>query len=260
MLFLLRKIRKSLFIPGKLRTYLAYAAGEIILIVVGILIAVQIGNWNQMRKDRAEETEVLLRLKTDFEANQELLTVNQEQYSQGSERMRALLEILDPEPNVHPDDLIFSYMRSLGFTPKYTPKVGVINGLINSGRITLIRNEELNYLLNAWPSAYDGYEYILNDLILSRASDQVSRKLYQNRDLEVGVLDELGSSGVSNFRYNQEELLSNPEFENRIETRRIQTEVLLSIITSLLSHQQSILDLIDAELQERGALPPSTSQ
>ena len=65
-------------------------------------------------------------------------------------------------------------------------------------------------------------------------------------------MDELSSSGKSNFRYNQEALLANPEFENRIETRRIQTEVLLSIISSLLSHQQSILTLIDAELAERG--------
>ena len=41
MLFILRKIRKSFFLPGKLRTYLAYAAGEILLIIVGILIALE---------------------------------------------------------------------------------------------------------------------------------------------------------------------------------------------------------------------------
>jgi hypothetical protein len=42
MLFIFRKLRKSFFLPGKARTYLAYALGEIVLIVVGILIAVGI--------------------------------------------------------------------------------------------------------------------------------------------------------------------------------------------------------------------------
>ena len=50
MLFIFRKIRRSFFLPGKVRTYLAYAVGEIILIVVGILIAVQIGDWKEEAK------------------------------------------------------------------------------------------------------------------------------------------------------------------------------------------------------------------
>jgi hypothetical protein len=43
MLFIFRKIRRSFFLPGKVRTYLAYALGEIALIMVGILLALQIG-------------------------------------------------------------------------------------------------------------------------------------------------------------------------------------------------------------------------
>ncbi len=42
MLLILRKIRRSFFLPGKVKTYLAYAVGEIVLIVVGILLALQI--------------------------------------------------------------------------------------------------------------------------------------------------------------------------------------------------------------------------
>ncbi|QXD25802.1 hypothetical protein F7C95_07935 [Opitutia bacterium ISCC 51] len=46
MLFIFRKLRRSFFQPGKFRTYIAYAIGEILLIVIGILIALQIQNWN----------------------------------------------------------------------------------------------------------------------------------------------------------------------------------------------------------------------
>jgi hypothetical protein len=55
MLHLLRFISKDLIQVNHVKKYLVYAFGEILLIVLGILIAVQIGNWNQARKERLEE-------------------------------------------------------------------------------------------------------------------------------------------------------------------------------------------------------------
>ena len=52
---LLRRIRKRLMKEGKLKSYLAYAIGEIILVVIGILLALQINTWNQEKKNRALE-------------------------------------------------------------------------------------------------------------------------------------------------------------------------------------------------------------
>ena len=59
MLHFLRIIRKDLIQVNNVKKYFLYAIGEILLIVVGILIAVQIGNWNQERRDRKEERVVL---------------------------------------------------------------------------------------------------------------------------------------------------------------------------------------------------------
>jgi hypothetical protein len=67
MLFIFRKLRRSFFLPGKVRTYLAYAVGEIVLIVVGILIALQISEWNQERRDGMEEREILSRISEEAE-------------------------------------------------------------------------------------------------------------------------------------------------------------------------------------------------
>lgn len=47
-----RKIRKKLLADSKLKKYLTYAIGEILLVVIGILIALQINNWNEERKER----------------------------------------------------------------------------------------------------------------------------------------------------------------------------------------------------------------
>lgn len=45
-----RKIRQNLLLEGKTGTYLKYAIGEILLVVIGILIALQVNNWNEGRK------------------------------------------------------------------------------------------------------------------------------------------------------------------------------------------------------------------
>ena len=50
-----RNIRKTLLSEGKTSKYLKYAIGEIILVVIGILIALQVNNWNELRKHRANE-------------------------------------------------------------------------------------------------------------------------------------------------------------------------------------------------------------
>ena len=54
-----RKIRYDLMEKNKTGKYLKYAIGEIILVVIGILIALSINNWNEYRKDRIVEKEVL---------------------------------------------------------------------------------------------------------------------------------------------------------------------------------------------------------
>ena len=58
MIKLFRNIRQNLIMENKTGKYLKYAIGEIILVVIGILIALQINNWNEVRKN--DEKEALL--------------------------------------------------------------------------------------------------------------------------------------------------------------------------------------------------------
>ncbi|MFT6882510.1 MAG: outer membrane murein-binding lipoprotein Lpp [Marinoscillum sp.] len=70
MLFLLRKIRRKLIsTDNKIATYLLYAIGEIILVVIGILIAVKIDNWNSQQNQRAVEISHFINLKKDLFAD-----------------------------------------------------------------------------------------------------------------------------------------------------------------------------------------------
>lgn len=62
-----RKIRQKLLSENKFSKYLIYAIGEIVLVVIGILIALQINNLNEAKKTRTKEISYLANLKNDLE-------------------------------------------------------------------------------------------------------------------------------------------------------------------------------------------------
>ena len=62
-----RSLRMQLLSENKTGKYLKYAIGEIILVVIGILIALQINNWNENRKLHNEELGLLLEVKSNLE-------------------------------------------------------------------------------------------------------------------------------------------------------------------------------------------------
>ena len=60
-----RKIRKKFANENKPLKYLRYAIGEILLVVIGILIALQVNNWNEVHKLKKVEIKILNELKAD---------------------------------------------------------------------------------------------------------------------------------------------------------------------------------------------------
>jgi len=71
MIKLFRNIRKNLLKEGKTANYLKYAIGEIVLVVIGILLALQINNWNENRKLQKEELKLLHDIKANLKATLE---------------------------------------------------------------------------------------------------------------------------------------------------------------------------------------------
>ncbi|MEP0133390.1 MAG: DUF6090 family protein [Eudoraea sp.] len=68
-----RRIRRKLADDNKPLKYMRYAIGEIVLVVVGILIALSINNWNQNRLNQLDKKEILSKLQIEFQANKNIL-------------------------------------------------------------------------------------------------------------------------------------------------------------------------------------------
>ncbi len=64
-----RKIRQDLLMENKTGKYFKYAIGEIVLVVIGILIALQINNWNTERQNENIKTSLLVKLEAELDYN-----------------------------------------------------------------------------------------------------------------------------------------------------------------------------------------------
>ena len=71
MLHFFRRIRRGLLSDNRFRKYLIYAIGEIFLVMIGILLALQVNNWNEQRKAKHQEIKLLKQLNSDLERNLE---------------------------------------------------------------------------------------------------------------------------------------------------------------------------------------------
>src|SRR6056297_2039526 len=77
-----RKIRQNFLSEGKTAKYLTYAVGEIVLVVIGILIALSINNWNQTLKNRKAEKYILESLHNEFLLIKKELRSKQKRYEE----------------------------------------------------------------------------------------------------------------------------------------------------------------------------------
>ncbi|UWX54383.1 DUF6090 family protein [Maribacter litopenaei] len=102
-----RKTRQKLLAEKKLGRYPAYAIGEIVLVVIGILIALAINNKNQRNIDYQNEKTYLLGLKEEFNTNKYKLTELMAVNKANIEATREILELINLKDSVPPRDGIF---------------------------------------------------------------------------------------------------------------------------------------------------------
>lgn len=146
MIKFLRNIRKSTLKEGKIINYLKYAIGEIILVVIGILIALSINNWNEKRKNEKLGKEFLSSIKQDL--TQDLSTL---------ERLTPILELrlsryrdIDLS-TINYINIDIKEVNDTIIDPKYfvyphqsfRPKFGTYNSLLSEGKTGLITNRDL---------------------------------------------------------------------------------------------------------------------
>ena len=145
---LFRKMRYYFIGNDKISNYISYAIGEIILVVIGILIAISVNGWNEERKREQLEHKILLSLKAEFEESRELLSATMKAQKNVLTRSNALLKIYQSEMPLPGNDSIKKLVK-YGALAWHREELitGSYNVLINSGNSELVKNEKLMELL-----------------------------------------------------------------------------------------------------------------
>jgi hypothetical protein len=142
---------------GKTARYITYAIGEIFLVVVGILIALYINNWNEDRKDRRKEKAILKELNKDFQKNLAQFNRLKAVYFSSLDASLKFKYYINQTDLIKVKDSIAKYYYA-GFNGvSFNPSNGVVESLISSGEYQLISNDTLRNYLISWKDVLEDY-------------------------------------------------------------------------------------------------------
>ena len=172
-----RKIRYDLMEKNKTGKYLKYAIGEILLVMIGILLALQVSNWNSDRKDRINERKLLDNIHRDFIANK----VNFDSLKVFNYRNVAALDSMIALFPIDKDSVkrkaYWKHNKNIEEI-RYNAYSSTVETVISSNSLELIENEELQGYLMSW-----------KDVLLDFQEEENSYHRMMNNDYWPNILE-----------------------------------------------------------------------
>ncbi|MFH4968595.1 DUF6090 family protein [Gaetbulibacter sp. M240] len=252
-----RNLRKTFLAEGKTGKYVKYAVGEIVLVVIGILIALSINNWNESKRLKKEETLYLERLKIDLEKD----TLY---YNNTIDRANLLIErsnlffikLYDEQKSIDEARELLSI--PLWDSEYLTIQDNTYMELVSSGKLNIISNATLKVAI------VDFYRLVESHKNYIREGNEYSRELMahhasnypglikQSRDpmeLEKIINDRM-------FRMEDFQFLNTPSsdqfqsFEDIVMVYKIKHEAFINLFKELKSRSNDLLYQIEQENRE----------
>jgi uncharacterized protein DUF6090 len=252
MLQFFRKIRQQLLTENKFSKYLLYAIGEIVLVVIGILIALSINNWNEIQKTKSKAQTYLALLKEEFGYNLEMLEQVMEANKKYADNAWEISKYIGPDkPQLTEEEFASLLFGAIRTEVQYRPSSGVLDEIINSGKLGIFSNQSLRTSLSSWDGIIfkirfqeqelTRHRYGLYDILMAKGN---SRRAFYD------TYGEMFEIAQSKFEKGNLDLLNSVEFENQLfvflATSRFSNE---GYYPSLKEEIDKILQLIEDELE-----------
>ena len=138
---------------NKVKSYLLYALGEIILVVIGILIALQVNSWHQHLLDKREAENIKANLHEEFTENRALLITSRNQFKKSIASGLVLINLAGAsrsELEKHNLDSLFYFSFE---SASYLPSENSLQDILQSGRLHLISDKALRENLLFWSAS-----------------------------------------------------------------------------------------------------------
>ena len=179
-----RKIRQKMLTENKISKYLIYAIGEIILVVIGILIALSINNWNEEKNTKAEESKILSEIKATLETDIYTINANISDANKSIESIQIIKKQIQLAKPTN-DSLGYHFAQFLEWStsnintgPYETLKTKGLD-LISNDKL---RNEIINYFEQLVKHNIDQNVYLSNNYYLEYCSKLFNTVGYMSED------------------------------------------------------------------------------
>lgn len=201
---------------GQKGKYLKYAIGEIVLVVIGILIALQVSNWNTNRLASKEEQKTIQSIHAEFIKNQQVLNKSITNTKNSIQTGRYLMNLINTDleylKTQNTDSLIFEIFESgdLNVTENS------ILELLQSGKLGNLKNDRLKSLIFDWTQKKNKAESGKNN-VAEKSTFLVNylMKRYPLKNIDAyGILKWKNSSRL---KVNKHQIFNDLEFENIID-------------------------------------------
>jgi len=236
---------------NKTGKYLKYAIGEIVLVVIGILIALSINNWNVNRIDNIQENKYLNNVKLDLQKDLVSLTYQLNFRNKKFKGTQKLIKQINGEPIVDVAELTYNVVYTL-MEDRFTPNNSTYTELASSGNLNLISNDSIKMLLleleehykrNAFAIEHETYEYrefISKPLFKYTSTDQLIPVFSGEKTVE--------EQGITKDSFTS--LFNSPEYKNGLFISNLITEEIIPIYKTIEGKSKKLIELIDMELKD----------
>jgi len=254
MLKIFRNFRRNLLSENKSSKYALYAIGEIFLVVVGILIALQINNWNEEKKLKTEEHLLLTNLSLSFERKLLELEDKNAGRAKNMQSILILLDIISAKNVSIPDEDIYGYLKELFIWYAVNEEFSIIDMLYSSGKINTISNDLLKTKLIEWPDKMEEMleeQRVLQELVVKELNPLIRshvspvntfNRLRNNENSKANLI-------YSPFPNDFDGLFSDRQFESLISEKLIYLNTNVNDTEILITDANKILKLIRQDLK-----------
>ena len=255
MLKFFRKIRQRLLTENKFSKYLLYAVGEIVLVVIGILIALQINNWNESRKSEKSTKVYIARLIEDLKSDTLMLS-NHIKQANNKFKLSKEIKLIHDNHNLLTDTIAFVVkLQAVGRLDLPAISTNTFDDLKSTGNLKLIKDFEVsesirsyyNSVPNSWFTKYytqlvDGYLPIVVDAIPMPIHEEILGKELDNIDANILYLgNEISTISPNDINYILNYLNKNQEFDFQLKRITRSHLVHAKLVTSM---KQNAIELL----------------
>ncbi|MBT8233146.1 MAG: hypothetical protein KJN84_10990, partial [Bacteroidia bacterium] len=244
-----RKVRQKMLAENRISKYLVYAVGEILLVVIGILIALQVNTWNQDKIYNKERTYLISELLSEFEDNlnqiNRVVAFNENFMAQ----IDTLIEVL-PDLNFPGDEkklselLLKSRVVNIATTSFSN---GMLNSISNTSNFQHIKDKYLRRNLLNWSGYVDDMK---ENEIFAHEHSQVTMPEYLSKNSIIGNLEMARNVKI------KEEIVLNPlELRNKLMHNRTLKMHFTNEAKRLTIRMEEVIQQLKKELTS--AVPPT---